>query len=140
MVYTDHQQGIAKQVDSDVSRSNWKDWKWQISHRITSLNDVVKLLGIHFTQEKKELIEKTIGKFPLSITPYYLSLIDTDNFEHDPVFLQSVPSVEELTISNADMSDPLHEDKDSPVPGITHRYPDRVLFLVSNKCSMYCRR
>lgn len=139
MIFTEHQQEMAKQIDSDVAISNWGDWKWQMKHRITALNDVVKLLNVHFTEEKKAQIEKTIGKFPLSITPYYLSLIDADNFENDPVFLQSVPSIQELIISNADMSDPLHEDQDSPIPGITHRYPDRVLFLVSNMCGMYCR-
>ncbi|MFC1490656.1 lysine 2,3-aminomutase [Candidatus Latescibacterota bacterium] len=138
-IYTKTQQGIAEQIDSDVSKSNWGDWKWQIKHRITTLNEVEKLLDLNLTVEKKAEIEKTIGKFPLSITPYYLSLIDTDNFENDPVFLQSVPSIQELIISKEDMSDPLHEDKDSPVQGITHRYPDRVLFLVSNMCAMYCR-
>jgi lysine 2,3-aminomutase len=75
----------------------------------------------------------------MSITPYYLSLINTDNLENDPVFKQSFPAAEELDIVSSDMEDPLHEDADCPVPGITHRYPDRVLFLVSNMCSMYCR-
>ncbi|MFT6987116.1 MAG: lysine 2,3-aminomutase [Psychromonas sp.] len=139
MIFTEQQQDMAKKIDSDVSISNWGDWKWQMKHRITALDDLVKLLNVNFTEKKKAQIEKTIGKFPLSITPYYLSLIDADNVENDPVFLQSVPSVQELIISNADMSDPLHEDEDSPVPGITHRYPDRVLFLVSNMCAMYCR-
>lgn len=139
MIFTKNQQGIAKQIDSDVSKSNWTDWKWQVKHRITSLSDAMELLDLNFTEEKKAQIEKTIGKFPLSITPYYLSLIDADNFENDPIFLQSIPSIQELTISKDDMADPLHEDKDSPVPGITHRYPDRVLFLVSNMCAMYCR-
>lgn len=139
MIYTENQQEIAEQIDSDVSKSNWKDWKWQMKHRITTLDDVIKLLDLNFTKEKKASIEKTMGKFPLSITPYYLSLIDADDFDNDPIFLQSVPSIQELTISDADMADPLHEDKDSPVQGITHRYPDRVLFLVSNVCSMYCR-
>jgi lysine 2,3-aminomutase len=75
----------------------------------------------------------------MSITPYYLSLIDRENLENDPVFKQSFPSALEMNISQHDMPDPLHEDEDSPVPGITHRYPDRVLFLVSNMCAMYCR-
>ncbi len=75
----------------------------------------------------------------MSITPYYLSLINTENLLNDPVFKQSFPSPSELIVTHSEMSDPLHEDKDSPVPGITHRYPDRVLFLVSNMCSMYCR-
>lgn len=81
----------------------------------------------------------TLDKFPMSVTPYYLSLIDVDDYANDPVFLQSFPSEKELQIGRYDMNDPLHEDEDSPVPGITHRYPDRVLFHVSNTCSMYCR-
>jgi lysine 2,3-aminomutase len=139
MIFTEKQQKIAGKLKSNVSSLNWKDWKWQMKHRITKLDDVMKLLDVSFSAEKKAQIEKTIGTFPLSITPYYLSLIDPDNFENDPVFLQSVPSIQELIISPADISDPLHEDKDSPVPGITHRYPDRVLFLVSNMCAIYCR-
>lgn len=139
MTLTEHQQKLANKIDADFSNADWADWTWQMRHSITALNDVVKLLNLNFTEEKKAEIEKTIKKFPLSVTPYYLSLIDVDNFENDPVFLQSVPSIHELTISNADMLDPLHEDQDSPVPGIIHRYPDRVLFLVSNMCAMYCR-
>ena len=139
MIYTENQQELANRIDSDSSKSHWKDWKWQVKHRITSLNDVDRLLELKLSSKKKEHIQKTIEKFPLSITPYYLSLIDIENFETDPVFLQSVPSIEELSLSDADMADPLHEDEDSPVPGITHRYPDRVLFLVSNVCAMYCR-
>jgi len=75
----------------------------------------------------------------MAITPYYLSLIDMNDYENDPVFKQAVPTVFETKISLNDMSDPLHEDIDSPVPLITHRYPDRVLFLVTDQCSMYCR-
>lgn len=139
MIYNENQQELAGRINSDASLKNWKDWKWQNKHRITSLSEVEKLLDIKLSDEKRAQVEKTIDKFPLSITPYYLSLIDTDNLENDPVYMQSVPSVNELCISKADMADPLHEDEDSPVPGITHRYPNRVLFLVSNKCAMYCR-
>jgi len=76
---------------------------------------------------------------PLNITPYYLSLIDTTDIKNDPVYKQCFPSPEELNVEKCDMVDPLAEEEDSPVPGITHRYPDRVLFLVSNVCAMYCR-
>ena len=75
----------------------------------------------------------------MSVTPYYLSLIDTEDFENDPIFKQAVPLPDELDIAAYDMKDPLSEDEDSPASGITHRYPDRVLFHVSNTCSMYCR-
>ncbi len=75
----------------------------------------------------------------LSLSSYYLSLIDSSNYQNDPVFKQSVANINELTVLKTDMEDPLSEDTDSPVEGITHRYPDRVLFHVSNVCSMYCR-
>lgn len=139
MIYTENQQEIAERIDTDVSKTIWKNWKWQVKHRIRSLQQLEDFLELELGEEKKQHIQQTIEKFPLSITPYYLSLIDRENFENDPVFRQSVPSIQELDMSNEDMTDPLHEEKDSPVPGITHRYPDRVLFLVSNVCAMYCR-
>lgn len=110
-----------------------------MKNRIRSLPQLEDFLDLDLGEEKRKNIQQTIEKFPLSITPYYLSLIDTENFENDPVFRQAVPSIRELDMSDEDMSDPLHEDEDSPVPGITHRYPDRILFLVSNVCAMYCR-
>jgi lysine 2,3-aminomutase len=117
----------------------WSDWKWQVSRSITEINTVEKIFGTKFRPEFRAEIEKTIEKFPMSITPYYLSLVDVNDYENDPVFRQAFPSIQELHHSNYDMEDPLHEEVDSPVLGITHRYPDRVLFHVSNVCSMYCR-
>lgn len=117
----------------------WYDWKWQLKNSITTIDNVEKVLDIKFPQEKRIEIEKTIEKFPLSITPYYLSLVNSDDYENDPIFKQAFPSVKELDILETDMADPLAEDKDSPVPGLTHRYPDRVLLHVCNTCSMYCR-
>jgi lysine 2,3-aminomutase len=139
MIYTENQQEIAERIDADVSEVLWKDWKWQVKNRIRSLRQLEDFLDLDLGEEKRKNIQQTIEKFPLSITPYYLSLIDTENFENDPVFRQAVPSIRELEMSDEDMADPLHEDEDSPVPGVTHRYPDRVLFLVSNVCAMYCR-
>jgi len=103
------------------------------------VDDFEKVLGVSFSEKQKKLYKMTLAKFPMSVTPYYLSLIDREDFENDPIFMQSFPCVEELKIGRYDMTDPLHEDRDSPVPGITHRYPDRVLFHVSNTCAMYCR-
>ncbi|MGM0567962.1 MAG: lysine 2,3-aminomutase [Elusimicrobiota bacterium] len=115
----------------------WKDYKWHLKHTIRDIDTFEKLTGIEI--ENREEIEKTLAKFPLSITPYYLSLMDTENYKKDPIFIQSFPSINELLITREDMEDPLHEEKDSSAQNITHRYPDRVLFTVSNKCSMYCR-
>ncbi len=119
--------------------SQWHDWKWQLRHAIKDIETFENLLGVVFEPEERAKLEKTVSKFPIAITPYYASLIDIDEVENDPVFKQAFPSPSELIMSRCDMADPLHEDKDSPAPGITHRYPDRVLFLVSNVCSMYCR-
>lgn len=139
MVFTKRQQNIGNKIEQHLSHSNWSDWRWQTKHRIRSLDVLESLLDISLSEEKRRQLQETIQKFPFAITPYYLSLINTDQLENDPIFRQAVPSIRELEVSAADMADPLHEDKDSPVPGITHRYPDRVLFLVSNVCAMYCR-
>jgi lysine 2,3-aminomutase len=106
---------------------------------VKSIAEVERLLGIRFPDKERRALEQTTEKFPMAITPYYLSLVDADDWRNDPIFTQAFPSVHELRIENHDMSDPLHEDEDSPVPGLTHRYPDRVLMHVSNTCAMYCR-
>lgn len=123
----------------DPQMAHWDDWRWQLRHAIKDLDTVEQLLGTRFPPQKRAELEETIARFPMAITPHYFSLIDRDNFADDPVFRQSVPSRAELQVGHYESSDPLSEDKDSPVPGITHRYPDRVLFHVSNLCAMYCR-
>ena len=139
-IYNERQQEIAGRVSSKAVIENWKDWKWQLKNSITSLATFEKLLGVKFNEEERRDLEKTLDKFPLSITPYYLSLIDVEDFRNDPVFKQAFPAVAELSIHSSDMADPLAEDQDSPVSGVvTHRYPDRVLLQVANVCAMYCR-
>jgi len=133
------QQELGSRLEEDINVSAWKDWKWQIRHSIRSLDKFEHVTGIRFEGEKRKNLELTFEKFPLSVTPYYLSLIDRENYENDPVFKQAFGGIEELTTLKAELNDPLSEDRDSPVPGLTHRYPDRVLFHVSNVCSMYCR-
>ncbi|MBN2737777.1 MAG: lysine 2,3-aminomutase [Spirochaetales bacterium] len=132
------QRNIISIMDEKDS-SQWQNWKWHIKHRIRTVKQFEDLTRITLDETHKIQLEQTLSKFPMSITPYYLSLIVTEDYKNDPIFKQSFPSIQELEINCNEMSDPLHEDKDSPVPGITHRYPDRVLFLVSNMCSMYCR-
>ncbi|AQQ71549.1 L-lysine 2,3-aminomutase [Limihaloglobus sulfuriphilus] len=139
MKLSESQQSIIDNIDEHTTSTHWRDWKWQIKHCIHDLETFQELLGIELPDQMKDAFKHTVQKFPMSITPYYLSLINTDDIENDPVFRQSFPSPLEMMITKSDMADPLHEDKDSPVPGITHRYPDRVLFLVSNMCAMYCR-
>jgi lysine 2,3-aminomutase len=138
-IYNKKQQKIAGEIDEHAVKPNWKDWKWQLKHSIKTIGQFEKLTGIYFDEEERGKILETISKFPLSITPYYLSLIDTKDHKDDPVFRQAFPDPAELSLDKFDMKDPLYEERDSPVEGITHRYPDRVLFLASNVCSMYCR-
>lgn len=140
LTYTNEKQKeIAQKIDNGVSLSQWKDWKWQLRHTIKDIDSFEKLLGITFDAEEREKLDHTLSKFPLSITPYYLSLIDAENYKNDPVYKQAFPSISETLVGDHEMKDPLSEDTDSPVAGITHRYPDRVLLQVSSVCAMYCR-
>ncbi len=120
----------------DVTDDQWYDWKWQVRNRITDIETLKKVINI--TEEEEKDIEKVLKKFRMGITPYYASLMDPDD-KDCPIRKQAVPTIMETYKSMADMEDPLAEDVDSPVPGITHRYPDRVLFLITDQCSMYCR-
>lgn len=120
----------------DVPDEAWNDWKWQLKNRIENVDELKKYLPL--TPEEEEGARKCIEILRMAITPYYLSLIDP-NDPNDPIRKQAVPTANELYKSSADQVDPLHEDADSPVPGLTHRYPDRVLFLITDQCSMYCR-
>lgn len=138
-IFNKHQREIAAKIDPTATIAEWRNWKWHIRNSIKSIEQFEKLTGITFTSEEREALEKTRAHFPLSITPYYLSLIKKSSYRNDPVFKQSFLDSRELFVSPNEMKDPLSEDHDSPVPGITHRYPDRVLFLVSNVCAMYCR-
>lgn len=138
-IYTKTQQEIAENISSGALIQDWKDWRWQYRHAIKTIEDFEEILGISFSAEEKDELKETLEKFPMSITPYYASLIDLSNYKDDPVFKQAFCSVEELNVEPYEMGDPLSEDSDSPVEHITHRYPDRVLFHVSNMCAMYCR-
>ena len=125
-----------KELFPNVSDAEWNDWKWQVRNRIETYEQLSKYFT--FDPEEAEGIKKALAKFRMAITPYYLSLIDP-NDPYDPIRRQAIPAGEECNIAPADLNDPLHEDEDSPAPGLTHRYPDRVLFLITDMCSMYCR-
>ncbi len=125
-----------KQLFPEVTDEQWNDWKWQVKNRIETLEDLKKYVKL--TAEEEEGVRKTLSTLRMAITPYYLSLIDP-NDPHDPVRRQCIPTALETHQAAADLLDPLHEDEDSPTPGLTHRYPDRVLFLITDMCSMYCR-
>ena len=125
-----------KQLFPDVTDEQWNDWKWQVKNRIETLEDLKKYISL--TAEEEEGVKKTLSTLRMAITPYYLSLINPDD-PADPVRRQCIPTGLETHQASADLLDPLHEDEDSPTPGLTHRYPDRVLFLITDMCSMYCR-
>ena len=125
-----------KELFPNVSDAEWNDWKWQVKNRIETYEELSKYFS--FAPDEAEGIKKALAKFRMAITPYYLSLIDP-NDPYDPIRRQAIPAGEECNIAPADLNDPLHEDEDSPAPGLTHRYPDRVLFLITDMCSMYCR-
>lgn len=120
----------------NVSDEQWNDWKWQVKNRIETVEDLKKYINL--TEEEEKGIRECLKTLRMSITPYYLSIMDPDN-PNDPVRLQAIPNIVETNKSDADLDDPLHEDGDSPVPGLTHRYPDRALLLITDQCSMYCR-
>lgn len=125
-----------KELFPEVTDAQWNDWTWQVNNRIETLEQLKKYVNL--TPEQEEGCAKALAKFRMAITPYYISLIDP-NDPYDPIRRQCVPIDAETYISEADLLDPLHEDEDSPAPGLTHRYPDRVLFLITDMCSMYCR-
>ena len=120
----------------DVTEEQWNDWHWQVANRLDTVEKIKKVVNL--TPEEEADIEKVMHGFRVGITPYYASLMDPDD-PGCPVRMQAVPTLAETHRGEADMLDPLHEDEDSPAPGLTHRYPDRVLFLITDQCSMYCR-
>lgn len=120
----------------NVTDAQWNDWKWQVKNRIETLEQLKQYITL--TPEEENGVKESLKTLRMAITPYYLSLIDP-NDPNCPIRKQSVPTIAETHQAGADLLDPLHEDEDSPVLGLTHRYPDRVLFLITDQCSMYCR-
>jgi lysine 2,3-aminomutase len=125
-----------KQYFPNVTDEQWEDWHWQVRNRIKTVEGLKKY--IELTEKEEQAIMQVLGRLRMSITPYYLTLMDPVD-PTCPVRMQAIPTIQELTVGDNDFEDPLHEDVDSPVPGLTHRYPDRVLFLITDMCSMYCR-
>ncbi len=120
----------------DVSPTQWNNWKWQLSNRITSLEELKQVVSL--SPEEEEGTKKCLENLRMAITPYYATLINPADYD-DPVRKQAIPTPMEIEEAKCDMNDPLYEEKDSPIKGITHRYPDRVLFLITDQCAMYCR-
>ena len=120
----------------DVSPEDWEDWHWQLRNRIYTVDPLKQVL--HLTPEEEEACSKKQGRLVMAIPPYLVSLMDPED-PSCPIRRQAVPVSDEFNIGLHDMRDPCGEDSDMPVPGLVHRYPDRVLFLVTEQCAMYCR-
>lgn len=120
------------ELDPDM----WNDWHWQLRNRVRTLSGLERF--IQLTDDEREAIQRHRGPLPLGITPYYLSLVSqTDPTQ--PLRRTVIPATAEFVISPGEQADPLAEDEDTPVPGLVHRYPDRVLLLATNSCSVICR-
>lgn len=119
----------------DVPDEKWNDWRWQLSHRLNSVEDFEQVLRL--TESERKALN-TQGLFRVDITPYFVSLINPDDPD-DPIRKQVIPRAEEIVPFTGMMEDSLAEDRHSPVPGLVHRYPDRVLMLVTTQCASYCR-
>ncbi len=114
----------------------WNDWKWHFRHRITTVDELARYIPL--TAEEQSRLRQVTIKYPLAITPYYLSLIDPAD-PNDPIRMQAVPVFDEIALAGIGSEDPLEERRDSVVPGLVHRYPDRVLMVLTDICPMLCR-
>jgi lysine 2,3-aminomutase len=121
---------------SNVPDENWNDWKWQFRNRITGVEELSKLIPLSVRDQVSMTL--VTEKFPIAITPYYFCLIDHED-PCDPIRRQSIPVIEEIALAGILSEDPLEEERDSVVPGLVHRYPDRVLMVVTDICPMFCR-
>jgi len=120
----------------EATPEQWADWRWQLKNRVTTLAGLEKHLAL--TSEERAGVLLAGSKLALAVTPHYFNLIEKDN-PGCPIRRQVIPRIEEGYDSPFDMADPCGEDSSMPVPGLVHRYPDRVLFLVTDRCASYCR-
>ncbi len=128
--------GIKGRAWADVPDELWHNWIWQQQNRVRNMEKLREVINV--TDEEVQAFDKSSELFNMAVTPYYAALMDPDD-ENCPIRLQSVPKMGELTILPEEMEDPLAEETYMPVPGITHRYPDRVLFYTTHHCPVFCR-
>ena len=122
-------------IYKEIPAEQWNDWRWQMKNRLNSLDEFERVLKL--TDSERQALSSP-GLFRVDVTPYYVSLIDPED-PNDPVRRQIIPTAAELSAFTGQMEDSLSEDRHSPVPGLVHRYPDRVLMLVTTQCASYCR-
>jgi lysine 2,3-aminomutase len=120
----------------NVASEEWTSWRWQMGHSLRTLSDFERVLNL--SDEERQGLALASKKFTVAATPYFVSLMDRDD-PSCPIRRQVVPSARELYVSPTDMEDPCGEEHDMKTPGLVHRYPDRVLFLASDRCAGYCR-
>lgn len=120
---------------ADVTESQWNNWRWQLKNRITTVDQLKSVIDLSASEAQK--IYECQKSFPMAITPHYANLMN--HSRNCPIRKQVVPDSSEIIHSPNDMEDPLHEVSDSTVPGLIHRYPDRVLLLITDRCAAYCR-
>src|SRR5580692_11926651 len=120
----------------NVAAELWNDWKWQLRNRVTNLQQLEEKITL--SREERAGVILSGNKLALAVTPHFFNLIDPED-PNCPIRRQVVPRVEESDRSPLEMADPCGEDSHMPVPGLVHRYPDRVLFLVTDRCASYCR-
>lgn len=135
--FVEYESQQSKQGSEDKNHKTgmWNQWEWQLKKRVISID---KLPFTWLNRDQKILLKQVCNRFPMAITPYYLSLMNPEDPD-DPIMKQVLPSVHETLSSETSYSDPLNEEANSPVKGLTHRYPDRVLFILTNSCAVYCR-
>ena len=136
-MFTENMKRLMKNhLFKEIPNEQWEDWKWHLRNKISSVEDLRKVVNVSPEEEKS--FEHVLNLLRMSVTPYYFSLIDL-NDPHDPIRKQSIPQMEEINQVPEDIVDPLGEDADAPVKRFVHRYPDRGLLLVTDVCPMYCR-
>ncbi|MCX8011865.1 MAG: KamA family radical SAM protein, partial [Desulfobacterota bacterium] len=133
---TSKTKAFRKKFFPDISSKDWNNWRWQLQNRITSLSQLKRIIQV--TEDEQKAFCHNQNTLPFSVTPYYASLLDPVDPEQ-PIRRTVVPHIFECFHAAEESKDPLGEEYDSPVPGLVHRYPDRVLFLVADTCSTYCR-
>jgi lysine 2,3-aminomutase len=121
---------------ADVSDAQWHDWRWQLAHMMTTADELARV--VELSPAEREGLAASAQLFRIGITPYYASLMDAQH-ESCPIRMQAIPRALEADVRDEELRDPLGEDTHNPAPSVIHKYPDRVLFLVVDRCGIYCR-
>jgi len=136
MIITQRSHSFRKTFFPETPPEVWSDWRWQLRNRIRDLSGLERVF--HLSEDERKAVSRNEGRLPLGLTPYYASLMDPQDAD-DPLRRTKIPTMAEFTHAPGELRDPLGEEDHSPVPGLVHTYPDKVLFLVTDFCATYCR-